>query len=345
MEMTKYWCANLDSPACLEHGIDNDLWLMQYQFADEKHDHIHQGYKKPQISLNWNRMKAISPDDWFVAYLPRKRAANRNPFYAVGQVGKPRRPQTADDPVKTVAEYLRQQRSHEHRTGYVYYDAPVFYEDFADKWRDPDDGISRYAQRIDVKQWQHYAPDGVWVEGLGSIPRNETVHAVFEVSHDYFNAIKKKLMTVQAVQEDESVLDALESSHAKSQGFQLDSKVRKALDEYAMNAAKTFFSEKGYAVEDRSKTQPYDLHCVGKKGVLYVEVKGTKTAGGGVLLTAGEVRFARDHQGQMVLFVLHSISVEEGGNVLAGGDVRLIQPWDVNKGSLNPTHFMYDVPT
>ena len=33
--MTTYWCANFDAQACLDHGIDNDLWMMQYQYADD----------------------------------------------------------------------------------------------------------------------------------------------------------------------------------------------------------------------------------------------------------------------------------------------------------------------
>ena len=34
--MTKFWCANFDSDACLHHGIHRKLWLMQYQYADDQ---------------------------------------------------------------------------------------------------------------------------------------------------------------------------------------------------------------------------------------------------------------------------------------------------------------------
>jgi hypothetical protein len=52
-----------------------------------------------------------------------------------------------------------------------------------------------------------------------------------------------------------------------------------------------------------------------------VEVKGTQTSGREIILTSGEVEFARRRQGQMALFVLHSIQASnwEDGFVLKGG--------------------------
>ena len=175
--MTKYWCVNFDSEACLQHGIKRNLWMMQYQYADD-HGNEHQGYKKGAISRNWNQVGKIKPGHWFVAYLPGKRAVTGNPFYAVGKVIAPRRAKTAHDPAETIQNYLKRQRSHDHDTGYIYY-TPVFYEDFTDKWVDPTDKISRYAQRVDVERWLHFVSDGVTVKGLNLVPRHKTVNAAF----------------------------------------------------------------------------------------------------------------------------------------------------------------------
>jgi hypothetical protein len=147
------------------------------------------------------------------------------------------------------------------------------------------------------------------------------------------------------VRADDAVVEALEKSHAKSQGFLLDSKTRKALENYAMDAATQYFESLGYVVEDHSKDHPYDLRCTGKEGVLYVEVKGTQTNGDGIILTAGEVEFGRRHKGQIALFLLHSISVSEGRKVLANGRKRMIVPWDVDQGCLKPVSFMYALPS
>ncbi len=276
--------------------------------------------------------------------MPRKRTITGNPFYAVGKVRTPRRPRTANDATNQIEKYLAERRSHDHKHGYVYYtDARVFYENFDDKWIDPEDDISRYAQRIDVEKWELYVPDGVWVEGVEITQRNKTVYAVFEIGRDYFEAIKEKLTSEKMVFGNHDVAQAIEKSHAKSQGFLLDSKLRNALEDYAMEAAKKYFRSKGYEVEDHHKDHPYDLRCTKKKDVLYVEVKGTQTSGEGIILTSGEVEFAHRHKEQMALFVLHSIKVSPGG-VLSSGDRTVIWPWDVDQGCLKPISYWYELP-
>jgi hypothetical protein len=96
-------------------------------------------------------------------------------------------------------------------------------------------------------------------------------------------------------------------------------------------------------VEDHSQGHPYDLRCTRKKERLYVEVKGTQTNGDGIILTAGEVMFARRHKEEMALFLLHSIKVSADGK-LSNGQEKLIVPWDVDEGHLKPISFMYEVP-
>ena len=48
-------------------------------------------------------------------------------------------------------------------------------------------------------------------------------------------------------------------------------------------------------VHDEHKKNPYDLRCVKAESTLFVEVKGTKSQGHSVLVTVGEVEFARTH--------------------------------------------------
>lgn len=142
---------------------------------------------------------------------------------------------------------------------------------------------------------------------------------------------------------DEAVVEALEKSQARSQGFQLDSKTRRAIEGHAMEAATGHFTSLGYTVEDHHKNHPYDLLCLKKKERLYVEVKGTVTAGDDIILTRGEVTFARSHKGEMGLFILHSIQVSAEGN-LSNGQKKVILSWHVDKGRLKPVSFMYELP-
>jgi hypothetical protein len=186
--MIKYWCVNFDHPACLEHGIRNKLWLMQYQYADD-HGRVFQGNKKGAIRKNWERLETIKPNHWFVAYL------KPSTFFAVGKVIKPRRAKTAQDHTNSIATYLEQKRSHRQATGYVYYTS-VFYENFTDKWTLPADPLMRYPQRIDVDQWRCYVPNGITREGLlGKVPPYELQKAVFEITKSDFEAITRELLS------------------------------------------------------------------------------------------------------------------------------------------------------
>jgi Domain of unknown function (DUF3883) len=225
----------------------------------------------------------------------------------------------------------------------------VFYEDFTDEWRRP--ANVRYPQRIDVDEWRHYVPDGVQVKGLIAVPLNERRKAVFEIPKEFFRIIETELSrhNEQPSGEgeegaDDSAVEVLEKSHAKGQGFLLDSKLRKALEKYAMDAAIRCFESQGYEVEDHSKNHPYDLRCSGKEGPLYVEVKGTQTNGSSIFLTSGEVTFARCHKEQMGLFLLHSIRASADGKVLTKGEKHLIVPWEVDCGCLEPVSYKYEVP-
>jgi hypothetical protein len=327
------------------------ITMMQYQYADDQGHVFQDSRQRAATTRNWRRMKEISVGDRFVAYLLG------NKFYAVGTVIAPRRAKTPMDPTDSVEEYVARKMSHEHENGFVYY-TPVFYEDFSDNWRHPDDQLMRYAQRIDVDGWEHFIPGGVSVPGLNAIPRPELQMAAFEIDKDYFDRILKKLAAGHAALPeggipgsgstgvDEAVVEALEKSQAKGQGFVLDSKLRKALEDYAMEAAKRYFKALGYKCEDHSKTCHFDLRYSRGREVLYVEVKGTQTDGGEIILTPGEVAFARCHKGQMTLFVLHSIRVDagNGGFGLGGSERHLIQPWDVDRGKLVPVSYKYGVP-
>lgn len=110
-----------------------------------------------------------------------------------------------------------------------------------------------------------------------------------------------------------------------------------------MKIAARHFEREGWSVEDVSATCPHDLRCLRGGAVLYVEVKGTTTTGKEVILTRGEVEFARTNKHSMALYVVTRITVHDGGAAPAakGGKGLLIQPWDVDKGTLVPIEFSY----
>jgi hypothetical protein len=90
----------------------------------------------------------------------------------------------------------------------------------------------------------------------------------------------------------------------------------------------------------------YDLICSRDDEVKHIEVKGTTTDGAEVILTANEVRHARENP-CTALFILSNIAVEraEDGTVTAtGGKRHLYDPWRLDDGTLKPLGFRYQVP-
>lgn len=134
-------------------------------------------------------------------------------------------------------------------------------------------------------------------------------------------------------------LDMLEqvTTHVKSsQGFSVDPERRKAIGDYAVDRAKNYFEKNGCSqFEDRGK--PYNFHCVAASGsTLYVEVKGTTSAGEAVFLTHNELEFHRKHIGATALYVLSAIEVtQQNGKMIAtDGNERVFWPWLVDKCKL-----------
>jgi hypothetical protein len=131
----------------------------------------------------------------------------------------------------------------------------------------------------------------------------------------------------------------------RGQGFQLDQKVKVAVEALAMNAAIMFYG-KTWKVEDVHGAESYDLICRRGNEVRHVEVKGTTTDGAEVILTPNEVRHAREYP-YAALFVLSNITVEraEDGTVTAtGGTCTSYDPWHLDDGTLKPLGFRYQVP-
>ena|SRR5579864_8094201 len=173
--MPKYWCVNFIDEDRLTHGIENKMWLMGYQYGRDQSDSPNW---KGRITANWQRLKEIDVGDTFVAYLPGNR------FFATGTVRTSRRRKTDQDRTDTTDEYL--ERGKPYRSGYVFFDSAVAYENFTDEF-------SELPVRIDVERWDNHAPDGVVVKVVNRIPLNERQKAVFEITKTAFDRIVKRL--------------------------------------------------------------------------------------------------------------------------------------------------------
>jgi hypothetical protein len=203
--MAKRWCVNFDVEPVLRHGLAEEMWLMQYQYAHGGYEYQGNQDQIAPTSLNLRILPGIEVGDWFAAYLPRQtsRRQGRPPkgtFFAIGEVIEPRdrpRHRRAARHFDYVARTVRE-HSHSFLDGVVgYTDAPVLYEDFTDPWRCPEEQRAEnqlsewlYPQRIDVREWEAVVPSGVQVPGVAAAaPFPAYRQAAFEIPEEFFVTI------------------------------------------------------------------------------------------------------------------------------------------------------------
>lgn len=138
-------------------------------------------------------------------------------------------------------------------------------------------------------------------------------------------------------------------SRSVGQGFSSDPRIRQAVELEAMKRAREYFEKKGFTeIEDVSRHKSFDLHVKDGKQEVFVEVKGTRTAGSRVFLTRSEVEFARRNKDKMALYVFHSMQVRKMNEqvVIEGGEAQVLCPWDVDAGTLDIASitYSYEVP-
>lgn len=176
--------------------------------------------------------------------------------------------------------------------------------------------------------------------------------SIFRVTEDQWAALMEVLGGwPDPGPEIEAAANALEtyargqSKQRAGQGYQVDIRLRKAIEDYAMAAAAAHYTQQGWHVDDVSATQPYDLRCTrGDTAELHIEVKGTTSEGNRVLLTRNEVIHARSQYPHVALFILAEIRwapCEGGEYQLSGGMSIIHEPWTLNGRDLVPLAYAY----
>jgi hypothetical protein len=175
----------------------------------------------------------------------------------------------------------------------------------------------------------------------GSPNNAEWIHGAVEYVQTYN---KDNLLIDAAAEASPIALDALSDSLEGAAGFEQDKRIRDAIEDYSMACAKRFFKREGYSVEDKSRTESYDLLCI-KNGInLFVEVKGTRSRGDSIALTAGEVNHVKRNANNSALLVVHSVRIRGGRKPKAsGGSGFLLEPWNIDSAELKPRAYTHSV--
>ncbi|RKH52356.1 DUF3883 domain-containing protein [Corallococcus sp. AB050B] len=129
-------------------------------------------------------------------------------------------------------------------------------------------------------------------------------------------------------------------------GREADPELRSVIEEYSMFLAQEHYNSLGYDVENTASTQPFDLRCRKGKEEVRVEVKGTRSDGSAVELTAAEVNNARGTGWRTELFIVTKITVKSSdtGLVADGGEWRRFESWNPRDEDLSPTRYRYTLP-
>lgn len=134
-----------------------------------------------------------------------------------------------------------------------------------------------------------------------------------------------------------------------TQGRQMNSIKRKAIEVHAEDIAESWLRNQGWHVKRIGAYRlGYDLLCTRGRQELHVEVKGTQTRGEEVILTRGEVEHVRGGrcEEKHALIVCSNIEIQlvEGAPKCSGGTILVLEPWDIVDEKLTPQEYSYLVP-
>lgn len=130
----------------------------------------------------------------------------------------------------------------------------------------------------------------------------------------------------------------------RGQNWQNDPVRRKAVEDHAQQRLEQHYRDKRWKVEDVRYGNSFDAQATKGTQVRYLEAKGTETDGKSVIVSKGEVNFARKHPGECVLGILSGIQFHADGSLDETSGHLDIHPWDPDTGVLEPTRFNWSPP-
>jgi len=118
------------------------------------------------------------------------------------------------------------------------------------------------------------------------------------------------------------------------QGHSNDPEVRLKVENAAQDRLMAHYRRLGWKVSDTRANSPYDALATRGNETVYLEAKGTRSAGTSVLVTRGEVEHARANRGRCVMGVWSGIEFDDAGEVRPeSGEFRVV-PFDPDSGAL-----------
>jgi hypothetical protein len=134
------------------------------------------------------------------------------------------------------------------------------------------------------------------------------------------------------------------SASPDGQGLQMDPVRRKRIENAAQDRLMQHYRARGWSVTDTRLGNPYDAVARRSGEVLFLEAKGTESAGTAVLLTSGEVQHARRYLGQCVMGILSGICLDDDGQVDPDSGTLRLLPFEPQGDELVVTGYRWQLP-
>jgi uncharacterized protein DUF3883 len=126
---------------------------------------------------------------------------------------------------------------------------------------------------------------------------------------------------------------------ARRQGWQLDPVRRRKVEDAAQDRLMAHLRAEGWTVQDVRFGNPYDAVATRDGRTVWLEAKGTETAGAKVIVSRREVQWARDHPGDCLLGILSDVIFRPDGEVDPTSGIFRVFTWNPDGGDLSARDF------
>lgn len=208
--------------------------------------------------------------------------------------------------------------------GYV--DSPVFQ---APHWNGP----GRQGNYVKVRWY-------VVLEDEGALP-TEQLHSQIP-DYSWRPQSSGVLVTDDVAEQLEALWGAhLESGHG-GQGWWVDPDRRAQMEDHGQAMLEEHYRNKGWDVVDARQGNPFDAIATKGGRTLYLEAKGTQASGAHVLVTAGEVEWARTHYCH--IGIVSDIRFLPDGDLDTDSGSLRVYEWSPSEDELTPVQYRWTPP-
>ena len=148
----------------------------------------------------------------------------------------------------------------------------------------------------------------------------------------------------EVIEAEEAAQSAAGKPRPPRGGFRQSKEERDLIEKHAEDIAAEYYANQGWKVS--RKGRPYDLELHRDNERMTVEVKGTTSEGGAVVLTRNEVAHHSETYPDHALVIVRNIELDRSTSPasVSGGELFERRPWKIDEDDLTVISYTYEVP-